>query len=137
MYVQPEFIFNSNRIEYRLEDLESGAIDAVFAEDYKYLDIPVMVGLKSGILRINAGPVAHVFLNSSSELWDIDGYEQKFDEMTWGWQAGLGLDLWMLTLDFRYEGNFNNAGDHFRLFGEKFQFDESPSRWIGSIGIRF
>ncbi len=138
-FIQPEVLFNSNKVNYQIEDISNNNIATeLFSESYQYLDIPVMLGFKFGPLRLNGGPVGHVFINSSSELLDVEGYEQKFNDLTLGYQAGLGLDIGKrLMLDFRYEGNFNNFGDHITFFGQDFQFDDTPGRLIGSIGFKF
>ena len=95
------------------------------------------MGIKLGPLRLGAGPVAHVHLNSNSELFDFDGFDQKFKELTWGYQAGIGLDLWKLVLDFRYEGNFNKYGDHLVFFGNTYAFDDNPGQLVASVGFAF
>jgi len=96
-----------------------------------------MMGFKFGPLRLQGGPVGHVFLNSTSELFDIEGYDQKFDEMTFGYQAGVGLDIWKLVLDVKYEGNFNKTGDHIVFAGQQFNFDQTPGRLLVSVGFAF
>lgn len=137
-YIEPALVFNSNKIDFRIAELEqNGAFGKIKSESYQYLDIPLILGYKYGILRLGAGPVGHLFIDSSSELFDVSGYRQKFDAMTWGWQANLGLDIWMLRFDLRYEGNFNNYGDHFEFFGRKYSFHQQPGRLIASAGITF
>lgn len=137
-YIEPALTFNSNNINYRIEDLNGDqTVTLVKKESYQYLDLPLIMGLKFGILRLGAGPVGHVFIDSSSELFDLSGYRQKFDQMTWGWQANIGLDIWFLRLDLKYEGNFNNYGEHFEFFGERYQFSNRPTRLIASAGITF
>lgn len=137
-FIEPAIIFNSNSVDYSLEEVSGDqTFNTIKNETYQYLDMPLIVGLKYGILRLGAGPVGHVFIDSSSELFDVKGYRQKFDQMTWGWQALVGLDIWMIRLDVRYEGNFNKSGEHFEFFGHQYNFDKSPSRWIASAGISF
>ena len=137
-FIQPEFIFNSNSIDYAVSDFANGEIfESIKSESYQHLDIPVMLGWKLGPLRLQGGPVGHVFLNSTSELFDISGYDQKFNEFTWGYQTGVGLDLWKFTLDARYEGNFNNLGDQFSIGNQDFAFSQTPSRVIFSLGYKF
>jgi hypothetical protein len=136
LFFQPELLFNSNSVDYEVEDLSNGEI-RILDENYQQLDIPLMVGFRAGPLRLGAGPVGHLAISSTSDLLNIDGYDQKFDGMSWGWQAGIGLDFWKLHFDFRYEGNLSNFGDHITFFGEKYQFDEKPSRLIASLGISF
>ncbi len=138
IYLQPEVLFNSNTVNYNIRDFSGGnTIDIIKSETFQKLDLPVMLGVDYGILRLQGGPVAHVHLNSRSELFDLDGYGQKFDEMTWGYQAGVGLDLWKVMIDLKYEGSFQKFGDHISFFDQDFNFDKTPGRFIASIGISF
>ena len=137
-FIQPEMIFNSNSVDYTIEDLQDIGITKVRDENYQYLDFPVILGAKFGPVRIGAGPVGHLFLDSTSDLFDdYGGYDPTFDELTFGWQAGIGLDIWKLHLDARYEGNLSDFGDHIVVDGRHYAFDQSPSRLIASVGISF
>ena len=137
-FIQPEVLFNSNSTDFSVKELTiSNAVGDIRREKYQYLDIPFMMGVKYGPLRLQGGPVGHVFLNSSSELFDINGYDQKFDEMTFGWQAGIGLDIWNFLIDVKYEGRFNNFGDHLVFGDQQFSFDQKPGRFIATLGFAF
>jgi hypothetical protein len=134
---QPELLFHSNRVDFRVRDLTLGGTAEIVKERYQHLDIPVLLGWRFGPLRLQAGPEAHIFLNSSSELFVFAGYGQRFRTATYGWLAGLGLDIWNIMLDVRYQGNFTNFGDHIRFNGQEYSFDNSPARWLFSVGILF
>ncbi len=137
-FIQPEVLFNSNSVEYRLTDFtDTQIISTLKKETFHNLDLPIMVGLKFGPLRLQAGPVAHVFINNKSDLFDIKGYSQNFDKVNWGYQAGIGLDLWKIILDFKYEGSFNEFGDHMVFDGKGYSFNDNPGRLIASLGIAF
>lgn len=137
-FIQPEVLFNSSSVDYLLTDFKSGnAVQEIFRETYNNIDIPVMTGLKFGPLRLQAGPVGHVFVNSKSELLAVDGYEQKFSQMTWGYQAGVGLDLWKFVIDIKHQGSFNYAGDHISFFGRDYAFDSRAGQTVFSLGYTF
>ena len=137
-FIMPEVLYNSNTMDYRVQDFRFGdVVNEIRSETYTNLDIPIMMGFKFGPVRLQGGPVGHLFINSQSELTDIDGYEQKFDEMTYGWQAGLGLDVWKFVLDIKYEGNFNRLGDHMTFFGTDLDFDKNPGRIVATFGVAF
>ncbi len=136
--IRPELLFNSNSVDFGIFDEDDpDIVGQVFSEKYQYLDIPIMVGITAGPLRFNAGPVGHVFLNSVSDLIRFDDYDENFRALTVGWQGGLGLDVWKLTFDLRYEGNLNQFGDHIRFFGRDYSFSDRPSRIIASLGFEF
>ena len=135
-FLQPELLFNSNTVDYRIEDIQTGNV-SILDENYQTLDIPFIIGLRAGPLRVGGGPVGHVFLNNTSDLFDLDGYETDFENITLGWQAGIGLDFWKLHLDLRYEGNLTQFGDHIVFHDQTYEFDDKPSRIIASIGVSF
>lgn len=137
-FLQPEVLFNSNNVDFRLTNRTTGElIPEILTEQYQYLDIPVMAGVKFGPLRLQGGPVGHVFIDSKSDLVRINEYSENFEDLTFGWQAGLGLDFWKFVVDLKYEGNFNNFGDHIVIGGQQYAFDRSPTRIVASLGIAF
>jgi len=138
IFLRPEMIFNSNSADFRIFDEDDPDIaNDIFSEKYQFLDFPILFGFRLGPVRLNAGPVGHVFLNSVSDLVQFDDYDENFQTMTFGYQAGVGLDIWKLVFDVRYEGNVNNFGDHIRFFGRSYEFGDRPSRLMASVGIEF
>lgn len=136
--IQPEVLFNSSQVDYTVSDVGNGIVDSLFKEKFQNLDLPILLGYKlGGFLRLHAGPVGHILINNTSELTDLQGYKEKFDNLTWGWQAGFGIDIGKLMIDMRYEGNFNKYGDHFEFFGQEYQFDQAPARFLVSLGYFF
>jgi hypothetical protein len=132
--LQPEIVFNSNSVDYGFGQSNGGSPQP-FTEKYQNLDIPILMGLKAGPLRLMAGPVAHYFLSSSSELFEFENYAQKFKELSYGWQAGIGLDFLNLMIDFRYEGNFSKFGSHITFSGAQYSFSNTPARLLASIAV--
>nr|MBS0036622.1 PorT family protein [Saprospiraceae bacterium] len=137
-YIQPEFLYNSHSVDYEFDEIANPELENfILSERFQHLDIPLMLGLKFGFFRINAGPVGHFQLSSVSDLTDKEGYSQKFEEMTFGYQGGIGFDIWNIHLDFRYEGNLTQYGEHIEFFGRQYDFSDTPSRLIASIGFVF
>ena len=137
-FIQPEVLFNSNSVEYALNDFtDANVFSTLKKESFQNLDLPIMVGAKFGPLRLQGGPVGHVHINSKSDLFDIEGYSQNFKNMTWGYQAGIGLDLWKFIIDLKYEGSFKKYGDHMVFDGKAYSFDDNPGRFVASLGIAF
>lgn len=136
--INPEFEFNSNKIDYKLTDLrDSGLPDSLKSEKFQYLDIPFMVGVKSDFIRLEAGPVGHLYINNTSDFSVLDGFSQNFEPMTFGYRVRLGLDIWKFLIDVEYEGNLNGFGDHIAFFGNSYDFSQSPSRLMLSVGFMF
>ncbi len=136
-FIQPEVVFNSNEIEYTVEDIENNVGKTAISARYNYVDIPINAGFKFGPLRVQAGPVGHFFVNSVSDLKDWDGYKESFKEATWGVQYGFGIDIWKTVLDFKWERNFKEFGDHVTFNDVSYNFDDTQNRFIVSLGIAF
>lgn len=138
IYVEPSFLLNTTSVDYTLEQLgDDGIFNVIKNETYNSFDIPVMIGIKAGILRMYGGPVAHLNINGSSDLIDFPGYEQRFKDASYGFQAGIGLDLWKIRLNLAYEGNLSKFGDHITIDGQPFAFDSSVSRLLMTAGWKF
>lgn len=132
--LQPEVVFNSNGVDYSFGQTNVGGAD-IFTEKYQNLDIPLMLGLKAGPMRLMAGPVGHYFLKSTSELFEFENYQQKFDALTYGWQAGIGVDLLNIMIDVRYEGNFTKFGNHIVFSDTTYSFTNAPTRLVASLAV--
>ncbi len=134
LFIQPELLFTSNKNDIIIEDLISND-EQLTQHKFNKLDIPVLVGAKLGALKIGVGPVGSILLRSKSELFKITEYEQKFNNMTFGFQAGVGLDIGKLTVDLKYEGNLSKFGNGLTFQDHTFDFDQRPKQIIFSIGL--
>ena len=136
-YLQPEILFNSNSVDYEANDLTLGLIKSVFGENYQYLDLPILFGYKLGPFHIEGGPVGHAYLASKTELELLNIYENRLNNFHLGYQAGIGLDIFRLVLDVRFEGSFNKFGDQIYLEGTSTPFSQNANRWVVTIGYAF
>ncbi len=137
-FIQPEMLYNSTGIDYQLDSLFTAETKSDLLRDtYRNIDFPILLGFKTGILRIGGGPVGHIALGHDGDLNEYGDYKASFDDLTWGWQAGIGFDLWKIHLDVRYEGNFNNFGDHITFFGHSYDFATRDNRMLASVGFSF
>jgi hypothetical protein len=128
LYIQPEALFTQSGGEVRLE----GFVDDLREVEFNKLDIPVMVGMKfARLLRVQAGPTLSILLNAEVEGLDED-IKSGYKDATIGYQAGVGVDLWNLIVDLKYEGNLSDFGDE--IFG--YQTDQRNTQWILSVGFK-
>lgn len=131
-FIQPEVLLNSNSTKYTWTD---DLVTKAYEENYQYLDIPLMLGFDLGVLNLFGGPIGHIFLGSTSELKNLDGFREDWEKVKWGWQAGMSFDIWRFNLDLRYEGNLYRFGDHIRFYGQEFNFDQRPHRIVTTLGL--
>jgi len=138
IFVQPELYFNA--VGGTVEQVATGGATELLDVTFNRVDIPLLVGVKLDPARINAGPVGTVVLSSTNELVELAGAGAATlsDDFTWGFQAGIGLDLFSkLALDARYEGSLSRFGEAFEIAGTSYNLDARPTSWIISLGYWF
>lgn len=137
-FIQPEVLFNSNSAEFTLSSIKtSEGRDSMLSERYNNIDIPLMMGYKTGSLRLQAGPVGHVFVSNKSELLNKEGFNEAFADISYGYQAGIGLDIWKLMIDVKYEGNFTDFDEHIQFDNMNVELSDAPKRWVFTVGYTF
>ena len=136
-YVQPELLFASRTDEYNVTELDNPTV--VVKQQFNELDIPIMLGLKVGPLRLNAGPSARLLINSPKDLINDPDFKAMYNGLTFGYQAGIGVDIIKrLTIDLRYEGSLQKYQTQIQnVAGDKFNLDDRPNAFLLSVGLMF
>jgi len=137
-FVQPELYFND--AGGIVEKVADNGVNELMTVDFKRIDLPVLAGVKFGPLRLGLGPVGSYVVKESviNDISELDpDYSVFTNSMTWGFQAGLGLDLSKISLDARYEGSLSKLGETFQVGESNFDLDARPSQWIFSVGFWF
>lgn len=104
------------------------------------LSVPLLLGVGIGStsfikVRANAGPVFNLV---SSAKWggnqnvDIDNI---FRKQTVTWTAGLGLDIFRIMIDVRYNGTFKK--NEISSLGDMASINARPTSWTFSLGYLF
>jgi len=135
LYLQPEVYFNTKG--GIISVIKTSTIDVSEASDlfsYQTIDIPILLGVNiirkpAFNLRFNAGPVLSYVTSDPtiSELKDFNIDELKDNYV--GIQAGIGLDIWFITLDARVENSFN-------IFTDNSNYSATNRVFLLSAGIK-
>jgi hypothetical protein len=137
--IMPEVLFSSTGGKI---DLSNGTnVSEIWNLKYNRLDIPLNFGVKFlKIMRINAGPYAGILLNADANYQDVDqDVKDNYKNLVWGYQAGIGMDIWKLSVDLKYEGSFASYhNNNIHVFGRDINYspDTRPNQWILSVGLR-
>ncbi len=139
LFIQPEVLFSSTSNEYKVKDLVGTTPEEIVKQTFNKLSIPVIVGLKLGPLRVGAGPAASMLINSPKELITNNDFETVYSKMSFGYQAGLGLDIFnKLTIDLRYEGSLKKYQNQIEnKLGTAVNLDDRPNAFLFSVGLMF
>jgi hypothetical protein len=136
LFVQPQLVYTNIRNDIYVENINTQAED-LREHVINRIDLPVLLGYRWSIFKLETGPVASVVISDKSELKDITDYDITLSKATIGFQAGLGLDVSKLSLDFKYEGNLSKLGNGITVNGENYNFDSRARQFIFSIALFF
>jgi hypothetical protein len=134
-FVQPELLFTQTSGEFAF--IPNGSTGGSAPENYKAefnrLDIPVMMGFRFlKIIRIMAGPIASINIDSELKNAVSTVDNAKFKDATFGYQAGLGVDIGALTVEGKYEGGLSKVTENIGSFNT----DNRLNQWVLSVGFR-
>jgi opacity protein-like surface antigen len=137
--IKPELYFNAGG--GTIEQIEDNGVVGVMDVKFNRIDLPILVGVKLGPARINVGPVGSYVVKESitNDIASIpDDYTVFNNPLTWGFQAGVGVDLLKkLSIDARYEGSLSKLGETLTIGNADFELDARPRQWIISLGYWF
>jgi Outer membrane protein beta-barrel domain len=116
LFVQPEVMFSTRGNEFTIQRNDGGVISTQTVQiTSTSFDVPVLIGLKGGPLRIMAGPMVSFQVANNQPFRDaLNQYTAGTLNDAWakayyGYQIGGGLDLGRLGIDVRYEGSLSDV----------------------------
>jgi len=136
IFIQPEIMLASNSYDYTVTTVTG---PDVLHQKFTRLEIPVLLGIKLGPLHINAGPSANINIGSPKALIDDPDFGDLYRSATFGYQAGIGLDIFnRLVIDARYGGSLSERfGNSVTIGNQTFNLDSRQPSFILSLGIMF
>jgi len=139
MFIQPELLYTFARNEIKIFDLNSSNPEEseTIEQTLNRIDAPIMVGIKFGAFKIQAGPIISFLLSEDSRLSDITSYDLQLSKATIGYQAGIGIDAGKLAFDVKYEGNLSKFGTGINIGNTEMAFDQRVNQLVASVGIFF
>jgi hypothetical protein len=130
-----EAYVSGTQIKFTITDKTTDKDTDKSQHDFRF-NVPILVGYKLGPARLFLGPIASFKLNKSSDLIEdqVSGYTNK---ASFGYQLGVGLDIWKIGADIRYEGNIGNIEDKVNIAGKKYNMDTRPNQWLFNLSYYF
>jgi hypothetical protein len=129
LFLQPEVVFTQTG--GKLQSDPNATIGSQVADiEFNRLDVPIMAGISiANLVRVQAGPVASTLLSAKQDGQSIKSFMESSD---WGYQAGVGLDIQRLSIDFRYERinkSYENPAD-------QSNYELANQQLLLSLGLR-
>lgn len=125
---EPELLFSDEKSYVSYDQV---SLHDIFATDISKTDIPVLIGIDVfHFLRVLGGPVISNFRAESSDPLF------HFENVKWGYQAGLGFDIGRFAFDGRYEGNISKIPNTVYIDGAPIHFDTQKRVLQFSLGYK-
>lgn len=116
LYIQPELLVSTKGGSFDIvRDVQGQPTTQTVTVKTTYFDVPILLGIKGGPIRVVAGPVVSFRLNDDQRLRDAlqqytsGSLNDALSKATYGYQLGLGLDLGRLGIDVRREGSWSDV----------------------------
>ncbi|MBD2703095.1 PorT family protein [Spirosoma sp. BT702] len=129
LFVQPELLYSTKAGAFDV--IRNGQTERV-AVTVTSFDVPILLGLKGGPLRVMAGPIISFKVDDNQKLgaairqYTNNSLNDAWTKAYYGFQVGGGLDLGPLGLDVRYEGNLSDIAQIQNSGG---QFSQRMKSW--------
>lgn len=138
-HVQPEMLFSMNRYQLTSTSREDLSTTTSTVKQNS-LDVPVLLGFKFLMFRVNAGPVFNIMSEGSTGNKDnIIKHDVNFTKSTVSYALGLGLDLDNVGIDVRYNGQFKKSPQSIQIsdIANMADFDSSYGNWAFTVAYSF
>lgn len=125
LFIQPELLYSTRAGSFNV--LRNGVSESVTVKTTSF-DVPVLLGIKGGPIRVMAGPVVSFRIDDNQRLGEAlslytsGSLNDAWAKAYYGYQVGGGLDLGSLGIDVRYEGNLSDIAqinDSSGKFGQR------------------
>ena len=137
-HIQPELYYIRSGGKAELQDGSAPQQSGDFK--YHQFEIPVLAGYTFlSFLRAQAGPVFSFTLNNNVKGFSgaFQNLEESYKNAAVGYQLGLGIDLFRLTFDARFEGDLSKLGSSITLpGGQKVSTDFKSKQFVFSLGYK-
>ncbi len=141
-FVQPEILLRN--LNFNITNKQNGA-NSTAKNNLTYVDVPVLFGKKIlKLVRLSAGPNFQFLVNkdiSISNASFVDPIKEgDFNNFVLGAQAGIGVDVWKLSFDLRYDFSLSKIGEAAKLVNtnaNNTDFSSRASMLQFSVGYRF
>lgn len=108
-FLQPEVYFSSRGGKV----FDGSVVETVEKFDFTTIDVPVLLGISIVDqdlikVRLMGGPLFN-FVTSKDAKSNSENFVDNMKNNFFGWQYGVGIDVWKATLDARFENSSSNV----------------------------
>lgn len=140
LFLQPEVFFSAKDFEVNALNALTKSNDVV-SFSQKSIDVPILLGVKFGLFRVVAGPVASYSFSADATADNalksyFSGTPREISNRSnFSYQAGIGLDILSLSVDLRYQGAISELSNTITI-PSGYNYAQKPSFFQATIGFR-
>lgn len=137
-YIEPEISFRNLNFTVNSTGTTSAANTATMLN---YIDVPVMFGRKIlKFINVSAGPNFQFLVNKDLTASNINTLEKgNYNDFVVGVQLGVGVEIWKLCFDARYDFSLNPIGNVAAVVNnsQNVDFSSRASMLQFTVGYKF
>ncbi|KAB7733244.1 outer membrane beta-barrel protein [Rudanella paleaurantiibacter] len=144
LYIQPEVLYSTKASSFDIVRTQNGQTQTETVNiSTTSFDVPVLLGLKGGPLRVVAGPVVSFRIGDNQRFgealrqYTTGSLNDAWAKAYYGYQIGGGLDLGRIGIDVRREGSFSDiAAVDLGTAGQTTQFSQKLKSWQVTLAYK-
>ncbi len=136
LFIQPEVLYSTRSGSFDI--IRNGQTQSVTVKTTSF-DVPVLLGIKGGPIRVMAGPVVSFRVDDNQRLGEAvrqytsGSLNDAWSKAYYSYQVGGGLDLGPLGIDVRYEGNLSDVA---LIKDSNGQFSQRMKSWQVTLAYK-
>lgn len=136
LFIQPELLYSTRAGQFSV--IRNGQTEISTLKTTSF-DVPLLLGIKGGPIRVVAGPVVSFRVNDNQKLGEAirqytnGSLNDAWSQAYYGYQVGGGLDIGSFGLDVRYEGNLSDIA---QINDSSGKFSQRMKSWQLTLAYR-
>lgn len=127
LYLEPQVLFTN--LNHELTATDDNGEEQDIALSINRVDFPLLLGTELGPARFYAGPVYSINIPESEK-------DLNLEDGSFGYQAGIGLQIQKVIVDVKYEGAFSKTASELIINNTPYQTDLRGDQLIVSLGFQ-
>ncbi|WP_128547840.1 porin family protein [Larkinella soli] len=144
LFIQPELLVSTKGGSFEIvRDINGQPRSETVSIKTTNFDVPVLLGLKGGPIRVVAGPIVSFRISDDQRLrsalqdYTSGSLNDALARATYGYQLGVGLDLGRFGIDVRREGSLSDVtAVNLGTDANSSQFSQRLKSWQVTLALK-
>ena len=137
-FLQADILGTQYALNYQLDGFSKVNDNSqMYEETYYIIESSFTAGVLVKNFKFGLGPVLDLNIDKDTQLQDMYNYQDKTQDIEFGFQALIGYNWRFIHLDLRYTNKFSGVTDSFGFGSDVFKFNGSANRLSLGLGIAF